>query len=47
MNPDNFPMIKAYDEKPETVTSHDRLLASILARERYVQYIREKLKEIG
>ena len=45
-NQENFPVIKCYDEKPETVTSHDRLVASIMARERYVKYIHKKLKKV-
>lgn len=35
---------KAYDIAPEASTTHDHLVASIIARERYIEYIEEQLQ---
>ncbi|WP_276484932.1 RteC domain-containing protein [Paraflavitalea pollutisoli] len=37
---------KAYDIAPEASTTHDHLVASIIARERYIEYVEVQLQRI-
>ena len=37
---------KAYDIAPEASTSHDHLVASIIARERYMEYVNRQMQGI-
>jgi hypothetical protein len=38
---------KAYDIAPEATTSHDHLVASIIARERYMEYVNLQMQQIS
>ena len=45
-DPTILPASKAYDIAPEATTSHDHLVASIIARERYMDYVNQQLQRI-
>lgn len=45
-DPTLLPTSKAYDIAPEATTSHDHLVASIIARERYLEYVNRQLQRI-
>jgi hypothetical protein len=45
-NLSNFPAAKVYDLEEKATTSHDHLVAQIIALERYHKYIEEQLKEV-
>lgn len=46
-DPTLLPATKAYDIAPEATTSHDHLVASIIARERYMEYINRQMQQIN
>ncbi|MDF2192268.1 RteC domain-containing protein [Paraflavitalea sp. CAU 1676] len=45
-DPTLVPAAKAYDIAPEATTSHDHLVASIIARERYMEYVQRQLQRM-
>lgn len=46
-DPTQAHVIKAYDIGPEVSTTHDHLVASIIARERYIEYVTHRLQGPG
>lgn len=45
-DPTILPASKAYDVAPEATTTHDHLIASFIARERYMEYVQQHLQVI-
>lgn len=43
-DPTILPTSKAYDVAPEVTTTHDHLIASFIARERYMEYVHQQLQ---
>jgi len=46
-DPTILPATKAYDIAPEATTSHDHLVASIIAREQYMEYVHQQMQRIN
>jgi hypothetical protein len=46
-DPTILPASKAYDIAPEATTSHDHLVASIIAREQYMEYVNQQMQRIN
>ncbi len=46
-DPTILPASKAYDIAPEATTSHDHLVASIIAREQYMEYVNRQMQRIN
>lgn len=46
-DPTILPAAKAYDIAPEATTSHDHLVASIIAREQYMEYVNRQMQRIN
>lgn len=45
-DPTILPVTKAYDLAPGATTTHDHLIASFIARERYMEYVNQQLQRL-
>lgn len=45
-DPTHVPTHKAYNISPLVFTTHDHLIASIIARENYMRYVRDKMDQV-